>query len=160
MKRGVSFTEWRRLCRIPVRLFGMCDTRGFARHTTLTVTGKCRSSFSANVQRAPTRYYTDGGSLLFYSRRRPTFPHSCPCSIIGPEGLNFRVRDGNGCDPLGIATEKSLVVTLDASLRIVIQLHCGFEFRFCVCVVGLYRPGEGCPSPGRISFLWSSLTAD
>ena len=25
-----------------------------------------------------------------------------------PERLNFRVRDGNGCDPLGIATEKSL----------------------------------------------------
>jgi hypothetical protein len=32
-------------------------------------------------------------------RRRPTFPHSCPCSIIGPARLNFRVRDGNGCDP-------------------------------------------------------------
>ncbi len=47
-------------------------------------------------------------ALLFYSRRRPTFPHSYPCSIIGPEGLNFRVRDGNGCDPLGIATEKLL----------------------------------------------------
>ena len=43
------------------------------------------------------------------SRRRPTLPHSYPCSTIGPEGLNFRVRDGNGCDPLGIATEKSVV---------------------------------------------------
>ena len=42
------------------------------------------------------------------SRRRPTLPHSFPCSTIGPEGLNFRVRDGNGCDPLGIATEKLL----------------------------------------------------
>gem|GEM_PF-5828082 len=48
------------------------------------------------------------GSLI-YSRRRPTLPHSYPCSTIGPEGLNFRVRDGNGCDPLGIATEKLLV---------------------------------------------------
>ena len=36
--------------------------------------------------------------------QRPTFPRSYPRSIIGPEGLNFRVRDGNGCDPLGIAT--------------------------------------------------------
>jgi hypothetical protein len=25
-------------------------------------------------------------------------------SIIGLEGLNFRVRDGNGCFPFGIAT--------------------------------------------------------
>ena len=48
------------------------------------------------------------GAVLFYSRRRPTLPHSYPCSTIGPEGLNFRVRDGNGCDPLGIATEKSV----------------------------------------------------
>ncbi len=40
------------------------------------------------------------------SWRRPTFPHSYPCSIIGPAGLNFRVRDGNGCDPRGMATRK------------------------------------------------------
>jgi hypothetical protein len=38
------------------------------------------------------------------SRRRPTFPHSYPCSIIGPARLNFRVRDGNGCDPRGLIT--------------------------------------------------------
>src|ERR1700748_1203443 len=42
--------------------------------------------------------------LLRKSRRRPTFPHSCPCSIIGPARLNFRVRDGNGCDPRGVIT--------------------------------------------------------
>ena len=39
-------------------------------------------------------------------RRRPTLPHSLPCSTIGAEGLYFRVRDGNGCIPLAIATEK------------------------------------------------------
>ena len=38
-------------------------------------------------------------------RRRPTFPHSYPCSIIGAAGLNFCVRDGNRCDPCAIATE-------------------------------------------------------
>jgi hypothetical protein len=48
------------------------------------------------------------GRFCKRSRRRPTLPHSYPCSTIGPEGLNFRVRDGNGCDPLGIATEKLL----------------------------------------------------
>ena len=41
------------------------------------------------------------------SRRRPTFPHSYPCSIIGPARLNYRVRDGNGCDPRGMATGKT-----------------------------------------------------
>ena len=30
------------------------------------------------------------------SRRRPTFPHSCPCSIIDAEKLDCRVRNGNG----------------------------------------------------------------
>ena len=38
-------------------------------------------------------------------RRRPTFPHSFPCSIIGAAGLNFCVRNGNRCDPCAIATE-------------------------------------------------------
>src|SRR5258705_11951785 len=44
------------------------------------------------------------GTFLILSRRRPTFPHSYPCSIIGPARLNFRVRDGNGCDPGGMTT--------------------------------------------------------
>ncbi len=41
-------------------------------------------------------------------RRRPTLPHSLPCSTIGAEELNFRVRDGNGCDLFAIATEKAV----------------------------------------------------
>ena len=32
-------------------------------------------------------------------RQRPTLPHSFPCSTIGGIRLNFRVRNGNGCDP-------------------------------------------------------------
>ena len=31
------------------------------------------------------------------SRQRPTLPHGFPCSTIGSEELNFRVRDGIGC---------------------------------------------------------------
>jgi hypothetical protein len=58
--------------------------------------------------------------FCYYSRRRPTLPHSYPCSTIGPEGLNFRVRDGNGCDPLGIATEKSM--------RLRLWVICGVAF--------------------------------
>ncbi len=55
------------------------------------------------------------GAFSINSLRRPTLPHSFPCSTIGPERLNFRVRDGNGCGPLGIATEK-LVARLRESL--------------------------------------------
>src|SRR6266705_3297142 len=43
-------------------------------------------------------------SRLKNSRQRPTFPQPYSGSIIGPGGLNFRVRDGNGCDPSGMAT--------------------------------------------------------
>ena len=55
------------------------------------------------------------GSFLFlahliYSRQRPTFPQSHPCSIIGAGGLNYRVRDGNGCDPSAVVTGKLRVI--------------------------------------------------
>ena len=39
-------------------------------------------------------------------RQRPTLPQGCPCSTIGPEELNFRVRDGNGCDLSGVTARK------------------------------------------------------
>jgi hypothetical protein len=40
------------------------------------------------------------------ARRCPTLPHSLPCSTIGAEGLNFRVRNGTGCFPSAITTER------------------------------------------------------
>jgi hypothetical protein len=43
-------------------------------------------------------------------RRRPTLPLSFPSSTIGAKELNFRVRDGNGCDLFAIATEKLKVL--------------------------------------------------
>ena len=39
-------------------------------------------------------------------RQRPTLPHTFACSTIGPAGLNFRVRDGNGWIPRGKITDK------------------------------------------------------
>ena len=45
--------------------------------------------------------------FLITTRQRPTFPHPHKCSIIGPGGLNFRVRNGNGWDPSGMVTENS-----------------------------------------------------
>ena len=38
------------------------------------------------------------------TRQRPTFPWPFSHSIIGPRGLNGRVRYGNGCGPSGMAT--------------------------------------------------------
>ncbi len=46
------------------------------------------------------------------TRQRPTVPQPHDCSIIGPGGLNFRVRDGNGCGPSGMVTGN--VVARDA----------------------------------------------
>ena len=39
-------------------------------------------------------------------RQRPTLPRTCARSTIGGSRLNFRVRNGNGCDPAPMATGK------------------------------------------------------
>ena len=46
------------------------------------------------------------GPFNLLTRRCPTLPHSLPCSTIGAEELNCRVRNGNGCDLFAIATGK------------------------------------------------------
>jgi hypothetical protein len=46
---------------------------------------------------------------LFVTRQRPTFPLPHSSSIIGLGGLNFRVRDGNGCGPSSNATGNYLI---------------------------------------------------
>jgi hypothetical protein len=45
---------------------------------------------------------------LIICRRSPNLPHTYACSTIGPTRLNFRVRDGNGCDPRSKLTGKLL----------------------------------------------------
>src|SRR4029077_11200109 len=42
---------------------------------------------------------------LYLCRQLPTLPHTFACSTIGPAGLNFRVRDGNGWNPRGKITD-------------------------------------------------------
>ena len=42
------------------------------------------------------------------NRRRPTLPGDRSPSTIGAGGLNFRVRNGNGCRPTAMATETSV----------------------------------------------------
>jgi hypothetical protein len=43
-------------------------------------------------------------TILFGAWRRPTLTGGEPPTTIGAEKLNFRVRYGNGCDLLAIAT--------------------------------------------------------
>ena len=43
---------------------------------------------------------------------RPTLPGSEEPSTIGDASLNFRVRDGNGCDPCSIAHRFGLSLCL------------------------------------------------
>ena len=51
------------------------------------------------------RDFTISELFQITSRQRPTFPQPRGCSIIGPGGLNFRVRNGNGWTPSGMVTE-------------------------------------------------------
>ena len=63
----------------------------------------CYSERLTNAQqKAPSTW--DGASVL--CRRSPNLPHTYACSTIGPTRLNFRVRDGNGCDPRSKLTGK------------------------------------------------------
>ena len=47
-----------------------------------------------------------GGRFAMLFRQLPTLPRSFPRSTISSRGLNFRVRDGNGCDPSDLVTGK------------------------------------------------------
>jgi hypothetical protein len=50
--------------------------------------------------------HPEGWAVPDLCRRSPNLPHTYACSTIGPTRLNFRVRDGNGCDPRGKLTGK------------------------------------------------------
>ena len=56
-----------------------------------------------------------GGCYL--CRRRPTLPHTFACSTIGPAGLDFRVRDGNGYFPRGKITGFAGVCQISLAAR-------------------------------------------
>jgi hypothetical protein len=67
------------------------------------------SSPGAVRTRSQQKSRSDCSKRLFspkYSRQRPTLPWSCPHSTIGGIRLNFRVRNGNGCDPDPMTTGK------------------------------------------------------
>ena len=47
------------------------------------------------------------------------FPTTESCSIIGSSRLNFRVRDGNGCDPADTTTGKLVEAVVSGRLSVV-----------------------------------------
>jgi hypothetical protein len=75
------------------------------------VTRKSVSVDASNSKKQPVPVETGDGLQKEGFRQRPTLPHSFPCSTIGAEELNFRVRDGNGCCLFAIATEKAFMQT-------------------------------------------------
>ncbi len=64
----------------------------------------CLSPIPATSLKKKNPPFRVGSSIL--CRRSPNLPHTYACSTIGPTRLNFRVRDGNGCDPRGKLTGK------------------------------------------------------
>ena len=50
------------------------------------------------------RVATFAATRLILPRHWPTLPTSCPVSTIGAGGLNFRIRNGNGCGPSANST--------------------------------------------------------
>jgi hypothetical protein len=55
--------------------------------------------------------------LWINPRQRPTLPRTYARSTIGGSRLNFRVRNGNGCDPAPMTTGKLLANLEDRTLR-------------------------------------------
>src|SRR3954469_20714246 len=68
-------------------------------------------------------------SSLYLCRQLPTLPHSSPCSTIGPAGLNFRVRDGNGWNPRGKITARSAFSTQPSAFS---QIERVERFKFVI----------------------------
>lgn len=56
------------------------------------------------VEKAKARSFLNG--LFDLDPATTYFPTPERCSIIGSSRLNFRVRDGNGCDPADTITGK------------------------------------------------------
>ena len=71
-------------------------------------------SLSSDKKKGPNRLF--GSGLPRYPRQRPTLPCSFPHSTIGGSRLNFRVRNGNGCDPAPMTTGNLFALTSDSGL--------------------------------------------
>ncbi len=64
----------------------------------------------------PTKKDNHFQVVFLLARQRPTLTGTCVPTTIGAEKLNFRVRDGNGCDLLAITTRLFLEVFIPSKL--------------------------------------------
>ena len=71
---------------------------------------KCSTHSRVRSQKEKPRCFRYGAFFLI--GQLPTLPHTRACSTIGAGRLNFRVRDGNGWDPLATITQKSYKLLL------------------------------------------------
>ena len=78
--------------------------RSVNRRTAITgrSQGRPREEFAGKTK---ARERVPGSKII--PRRRPTLPRGLPRSTIGAEGLNCRVRNGNGCGPFAKVTGKT-----------------------------------------------------
>src|SRR5271169_2567845 len=91
-----------------------------SRFADVSAAGACKAKSRAKRGISPPEKETatrisPGGCYL--CRRRPTLPHTFACSTIGPAGLDFRVRDGNGYFPRGKITGFVDVDAIDCASR-------------------------------------------
>lgn len=98
--RVVSFFLAFSVRKVVDTVMGGKDAGHFALAKALIVPALVRRT----TQKSRLRFY-NLNRLLKKGWRRPTLPHSCPCSTIGDEELNFRVRDGNGWTLFSIAAK-------------------------------------------------------
>ena len=66
-----------------------------------------KGGITANGSRPKRKAQERVLSSRIIPRRRPTLPRGLPRSTIGAEGLNCRVRNGNGCGPFARITGKT-----------------------------------------------------
>ena len=85
--------------------------------TTTRLTAACSANW------AKEEYLSQRLSPLWYLfRRRPTFPGGFPPSIISTAELNYRVRNGNGCDLCVIVTEYFSEIALQSQNWIMLTM--------------------------------------
>src|SRR5215510_2292131 len=76
------------------------------------------AGFAGAIERGEARRGPSRPPSMQLPRQRPTLPRRYQRSTIGPGGLNFRVRDGNGCGPSGIATgNRMAIVYVDSRVQ-------------------------------------------
>jgi hypothetical protein len=111
LRMGWSAVMMMKIQKISVRLIGTCpplvQSLRVKRKAPGRVSGRRGIEGSCHLPRyhsgesAREAAQTPSGNE---PRQRPTLPRRYQRSTIGPGGLNFRVRNGNGCGPSGNAT--------------------------------------------------------